>query len=38
MSAGRKDIASIADEVGSAKPKGASWRIDAVTGRSTYRF
>jgi hypothetical protein len=38
MAGGRKDIAAIADEVGAAKPKGASWRIDAVTGRATYRF
>lgn len=38
MANGRKEIATIADEVGAAKPKGASWRIDAVTGRSTYRF
>ena len=38
MANGRKDIAAIADEVGATKPKGASWRIDAVTGRSTYRF
>lgn len=38
MAGGRKEIATIADEVGAAKPKGASWRIDAVTGRSTYRF
>ena len=38
MAGSRKDIAAIADEVGASKPKGASWRIDAVTGRSTYRF
>ena len=38
MAGGRKEIATIADEVSAAKPKGASWRIDAVTGRSTYRF
>jgi hypothetical protein len=38
MAAGRKDITSMVDEVSAAKPKGASWRIDAVTGRSSYRF
>ncbi len=38
MAGGRKEITTLADEVGAAKPKGASWRIDAVTGRSTYRF
>ena len=38
MAGGRKEITAIADEVSATKPKGASWRIDAVTGRSTYRF
>ena len=28
----------LAEDVGATKAKGASWRIDAVTGRSTYRY
>ena len=35
-SVGRPDLIGVADELGSVKSK-ASWRIDAVTGRSTYR-
>jgi hypothetical protein len=35
---GLKDLLTIADDVGTTTAKGASWRIDAVTGRSTYRY
>ncbi len=38
LSNGRKDLLEVANDVGAAKAKGASWRIDAVTGRSTYRY
>ena len=38
MSAGRKDLMDLAADLGATKAKGASWRIDAVTGRSTYRY
>lgn len=33
---GRPDLIGVADELSTVKPK-AQWRIDAVTGRSTYR-
>ena len=38
FSIGRKDLMDLAEDVGAIKAKGASWRIDAVTGRSTYRY
>ena len=38
FSIGRKDMMDLAEDVGATKAKGASWRIDAVTGRSTYRY
>jgi hypothetical protein len=38
MSVGRPELLNIANEVSAVKSKGASWRIDAVTGRSTYRY
>jgi hypothetical protein len=38
LSAGRKDLLDLAEDLGATKAKGASWRIDAVTGRSTYRY
>ena len=38
FSIGRKDLMDLAEDVGATKAKGASWRIDAVTGRSTYRY
>lgn len=38
LSVGRKDLLDLADDLGATKAKGASWRIDAVTGRSTYRY
>lgn len=33
---GRPDLIGVADELATVKPK-AQWRIDAVSGRSTYR-
>ena len=38
LSVGRKDLLDLAEDLGATKAKGASWRIDAVTGRSTYRY
>jgi|GEM_PF-2199423 len=38
LSVGRKDLLTMADDIGGTKAKGGSWRIDAVTGRSTYRY
>ena len=38
LSVGRKDLLTMADDIGGTKAKGASWRIDAVTGRSSYRY
>ncbi len=38
MAQGRGEVLAVAEQVGAAKPKGASWRFDAVTGRATYRF
>ena len=38
LAGNRKDLAGIADELSATKSKAASWRIDAVTGRSTYRY
>ena len=38
LSVGRKDLMDLAEDLGATKAKGASWRIDAVTGRSTYRY
>jgi hypothetical protein len=38
LSVGRKDLLDLAADLGATKAKGASWRIDAVTGRSSYRY
>ncbi len=38
LSLGRKDLMDLAEDVGATKAKRASWRIDAVTGRSSYRY
>ncbi len=38
LAAGRKDLVDVADSISGTQAKGASWRIDAVTGRSTYRY
>jgi hypothetical protein len=38
LAAGRKDLLGLADELTTVAPKGPSWRIDAVTGRSSYRY
>ena len=38
MSVGRKDLLTMVDDMDATKAKGASWRIDAVTGRSSYRY
>ena len=38
LAGGRADILALVEQVSAAKPKGASWRFDAVTGRATYRF
>jgi hypothetical protein len=38
LAGNRKDLVGIADDLSAVKSKGASWRIDAVTGRSTYRY
>ena len=38
LSVGRKDLLDLAEDLGATKAKGASWRIDAVTGRSSYRY
>ena len=38
MAGPRKEIAGLAEDLGATTSKGAAWRIDAVTGRSTYRY
>ena len=38
LAGGRAEILALVEQVSAAKPKGASWRFDAVTGRATYRF
>ena len=38
MSVGRKDLLTMVDDMDATKAKGASWRIDAVTGRSSCRY
>lgn len=38
LAAGKKDLLSVVEDVSATKSKGASWKIDAVTGRSTYRY
>ena len=38
MSGGRKDLTAIVEDLIGVKSKGASWRIDAVSGKSTYRY
>jgi hypothetical protein len=38
LSGGRKDLTAIVDDLIGVKSKGASWRIDAVSGKSTYRY
>ena len=38
LSVGRKDLLTMADDIGGTKAKGGSWRIDAVTGRSSYKY
>ena len=37
LSVGRKDLLTMADDIGGTKAKGGSWRIDAVKGRSSYK-
>ena len=38
LSGGRKDLSAIVEDLIGVKSKGASWRIDAVSGKSTYRY
>jgi|CXWL01.1.fsa_nt_gi hypothetical protein len=38
LAAGRKDLIAIADDMAAVKSKGPTWQINAVTGRSTYRY
>jgi hypothetical protein len=38
MAGDRKDVQELANSISGAQSKGPTWRIDAVTGRSTYRY